>query len=305
MKSTFQIQLAGAPQANRDALVKLTNEATGQTLTVKPYLDGTVTVRDLDPGLWQVRLDHPNATVPLFESRVRLFDQPAPTFVPIKLPPELVPPPVATPVADVTPVQRAAASVKDRVQPLAAKSAGEVMRAGDWNAMAAAVIDLASAVTQLTNIVAPLGHRHPDLEDRIDRVQDQLNKFASSFGRSVLQTQRLQQIQELKANLQQVITIGGATAAQAKPATDAIATLEANIDADSATFTALLTAASSASFSLVNQLAAADPAIASHDQVKTLQKTASAHTKAGIAITPADETFAFLSAKSARSAFRG
>jgi hypothetical protein len=67
----------------------------------------------------------------------------------------------------------------------------------------------------------------------------------------------------------------------------------------------MLTGASSASFSLVNQLAAADPAIASHDQVKALQNTASAYTKAGVAVTPADETFAFLSAKSARTTFRG
>jgi hypothetical protein len=302
MKSTFQIQLGGAPQANRDALVTLANEATGQTLKVKPFLDGSVTVRDLDPGLWKVRVDHPNAAIALFDAPVRLFDQLTPTVVPIRIRPDLVPPPSTTPMADVSPVQRAASSVKERVAPLAGKSPGEAIRAADWNTMAAAVLDLASAVGELTSIVAPLGHHHPDLEQRIDGVLDQLNKFASSFGRSVLQTQRLQQVSELKANVLQVATLAGATPAQSKSATDAITQLESNLDVDSATFTSMLTTASSASFALVNQLALADPTIASHDQVKTLQNTASAYTKAGVAVTPADETFAFLAAKSTRAA---
>lgn len=305
MKSTFQIQLGGAPQAHRDATVTLANESTGQTMQVKPYLDGTVTVRDLDPGLWKVRVDHPNAAVPLFDSRVRLFDQVAPTFVPIRITPDLVPPPASTPTADLTPVQSAAAGVKDRVAPLAGKNPGEAIRASDWNTMAAALLDLASAVSELTTLVAPLGHHHADIEGRIDRVQDQLNKFASSFGRSVLQNQRQQQIAELKGNLQQVITLGAASAAQSKAATDAVAQLEANVDVDSATFTSMLTSASAASFTLVNQLAVADPNLASHDQVKSLQNTASSYTKAGVAVTPADETFAFLAAKSARVNLRG
>jgi len=299
MKSTFQIQLGGAPQANRDAVVTLANEATGQQLTLKPFLDGSLTVRDLDPGLWQVSVDHPNATIPLFESRVRLFDQTAPTFVPINIPTDVVPRPPATPIADLSPVQRAATSAKDRVRPLAGKSPGEVIRASDWNTMAGAMLDLASAVAELTTLIAPLGHAHPDIESRIDRVQDQLNKFASSFGRSQLQTQRGLQIKDLKDSLLQVITLGGATPEQSKAATDAVGQLESNIDVDSATFTSMLTNASSASFTLVNQLALADPTITSKAPVKTLQNTASTYTRAGVATTPADETFTYLAARSA------
>ena len=300
MKSTFQIQLGGAPQANRDALVTLNNESTGQTLKVKPFLDGSVTVRDLDPGLWKVRVDHPNATIPLFDSKVRLFDQVAPTFVPIRIAPEIVPPQSEVPTADRSPVQRAATGVTERVAPLAGKSPGEAIRSADWNTMAQAVMDLASAVAELTSIVAPLGHRHPEIEGRIDRVQDQLNKFSTSFGRSVLIGQRQQQLTELRASVQQVVTLGRATPAQAKPATDALAQLEANLEVDSATFTSMLTSASSASFSLVNQLALADPALAANEEVKSLQSTASAYTKAGVAVTPADETFSFLASRSAR-----
>jgi hypothetical protein len=302
MKSTFQIQLGGAPQANRDAVVTLANEATGQKLQVKPYLDGSLTVRDLDPGVWQVSVDHPNATIPLFDARVRLFDQAAPTFVPITIPPGVVPPPSTTPIADMSPVQKAVASAKDRIQPLAGKSPGEVIRASDWNTMASAMVDLAAAVVELTTLVAPLGHGHADIESRIDRVQDQLNKFAASFGRSQLQTQRASQIKDFKDNLLQVITLGGATAAQSKAATDAVGQLEANIDVDSATFTSMLTNASSASYTLVNQLALADPTIAAKDPVKSLQDAATTYTKAGVASTPADETFAYLAANSVKAA---
>jgi hypothetical protein len=302
MKSTFQFQLGGAPQANRDATVNLTNEATGQKLQLKPYLDGSLIVRDLDPGLWQLSVDHPNATIPLFEQRVRLFDQTAPTFVPININPGVVPPPISTPIADVSPVQKAAASVKERMQPLAGKNPGEVIRASDWNTMAAAMVDLAGAVAELTTLIAPLGHRHPEIDARIDVLQDQMNKFSTSFGRSLLQSQRAQQIADLKGNLQQVITLGGATATQSKAATDAVAQLEQNIDVDSSTFTSMLTNASSASFTLVNQLTLSDPTLAQKDPVKNLQNTASSYTKSGVATTPADETFAFLSAKSVRAA---
>src|SRR5262249_23353801 len=143
-------------------------------------------------------VDHPNSPVPLFDSRVRLFDQPAPTFVPIAITPGIVPKPPTTPAADLSPVQKAASSVKDRVAPLGGKSPGEVIRAADWNALCGAVVDLAGAVSQLTTLVSPAGHGHPDIQTRIDALQDQLNKFATSFGRAQLQTQRTSQIGDLK-----------------------------------------------------------------------------------------------------------
>lgn len=300
MKSTFQIQLAGAPEANRDAVVTLVNEGTGQKLQVKPYLDGSLTVRDVDPGLWQVSVDHPNSPVPLFDSRVRLFDQPAPTLLPINIPHGIVPKPPTPAVADLSPVQKAAAAVKDRVAPLGGKSPGEVIRAADWNALSSAVIDLANAVTQLTTLVAPAGHGHPEIQSRIDTLQDQLNKFATSFGRAQLQTQRASQIDEIKNLVGRVAAAGSATGTQTKPVDDAIKQLADNIDVDSATFTSMLSGASSAAYTLLNQLSLSNPTLPAQDSAKELQAKAGAYTKAGIATTPADETFIYLGARAAR-----
>jgi hypothetical protein len=302
MKSTFQIQLGGAPQVNRDAVVTLTHEATGQKLQLKPFLDGSLMVRDVDPGLWQIAVDHPNATVPLFESRVRLFDQKAPTLVPINIRPDVAPPPKATPIADLTPIQQAAASARERIAPLSGKSPGEVIRSSDWNALAAAVIDVAGALGELTTLVAPLGHGHLDIQARLDTLQDQLNKFATSFGRAQLQGQRADQITQIRALVQQVATAGGATAAQTKPVDDALAQLDANVDVDSGTFTSMLTGASSAAFTLVNQLSLTNPNLPAQDSAKELQATAGAYSKGGVATSGADETVLHLGAKASRAA---
>src|SRR4051794_20201976 len=85
-KGTFEFQLTGFPAANRDAEITLTNDATGQTLTRNPFLDGSLVVRDLDPGLWSVKVTHPNAISTIFQSKVRLFPQVPPTRVPIPIP---------------------------------------------------------------------------------------------------------------------------------------------------------------------------------------------------------------------------
>src|SRR5215831_7015227 len=102
-------QLSGFPMANRDAVVTLTNAASGQTITRSPFLDGSLIIRDLDPGIWQMKVTHPNLVTPVYQQLIRVFPQPTPTFVPVPIPPAVFQDtPIATvPEANLGPVQQA------------------------------------------------------------------------------------------------------------------------------------------------------------------------------------------------------
>ena len=69
--------------AARDATVKLVNQTTGAAVERKPFLDGTLLVRDLDPGMYEVEVRHPNLTQAVARQKVRLFPQPRPTVITI------------------------------------------------------------------------------------------------------------------------------------------------------------------------------------------------------------------------------
>lgn len=213
-QASFDIRLEGYTPANRDATVTLVNQATGQELTRKPFLDGSLLVRDLDPGNWEMTVLHPNLINAIDRRVVRLFPQPMPTRVPVIVRPDLFrdTPIRDIPDADVAPVQQAAATVARNVAPLAGKSAGEVIRAEDWNVMAAAVSDLAKAVTELTQLVSPRGHDHPEIAEKISEVQGNIQRFTDSFGRSLLELRREIESQNLRRRLTDVLDRGGAGA---------------------------------------------------------------------------------------------
>lgn len=256
-KGSFNIQLQGYTPANRDATVRLVNQSTGVAIERKPFLDGSLVVRDIDPGLYQLEVTHPNLLAPITQKPIRLIPQITPTFVPVIVPPQLF---RDTPIRDIpdkdlTPVQQAATGVKAQLQPISAKASGEVIRASDWNSLVDAVMDLANSVLELTQLVTPHGHAHPEIEEKFDEVQGNIRRFADSFGRSLLELRRDIEAQRLRGNVQDVLV-----AAQAPEVTRArligrIAELERNVQADTTLFTRSLTQAGNALLTEVNELA--------------------------------------------------
>jgi hypothetical protein len=184
-KGTFDIRLQGFPQANRDATVKLTNQITGISIERKPFLDGQLLLRDLDAGPYEMEVRHPNLITPIDQRRIRLIPQPFPTRIPVPIKPDLFrdTPIRDIPDADLAPVQQTASSVASSMGPIGGKAPGEVIRSNDWNTMVTAVTDLANAVAELTRLVAPIGHNHPEIETKIGEVQGNIRRFADSFGR--------------------------------------------------------------------------------------------------------------------------
>jgi hypothetical protein len=210
-KSSLSIKLQNYPPANRDAVVTLTNPVTGQTLDRKPFLDGTLLVRDLDPGQWQIAVKHPNVVGPLFTGVVHTLPVPQPTYVPVPIrPDDFRDTPIRDlPDADLGPVQQTISAARTTAGAVGGKAPGEAIRATDWNQLVNAVSDVAGAVLELTSLVSPRGHDHPEIASKIDEVQGNLRRFIESFGNSVLELRRDIESQNLRRVTTKVLDAGG------------------------------------------------------------------------------------------------
>jgi hypothetical protein len=260
--AAVNVKLSGATFANRDATITLVNQATGQTIQRKPFLDGSLLVRDVDPGLWQMTVNHPNLVVPIDQRIIRIFPQVPPTVVPVPISPALFQdvPVAETPLADLTPVQQAATTARDRLVPVGSKAPGEAIRADDWNTLVGAVGDLASAVLQLTTLVAPVGHDHPEIAAALGQVQNNLRSFAQSFGDSLVELRREIETEVLRRNINDVLALGQASEDTRQLLVDRVTALEAATQSDTTVFTQNLATTGSLLLNEVNNMAVAQGA---------------------------------------------
>lgn len=241
-KAAFDIRLEGYPPANRGAMITLVNQATGQQVTRPPFLDGSLTIRDLDPGDWQMTVTHANLINPIETRVVHLFPQPTPIFVPVIVQPDLFrdSPIRDIPDADLAPVQQTAAAVAASLPRVGGKSAGEVIRAEDWNVLVAAVSDLATSVAELTRIVSPQGHDHPEIAEKIGEVQGNILRFTESFGQSLLELRREIESQNVRTRFDDVLNLAGADTAIRDRINLRIADMEATAQGPTARWTTQL-----------------------------------------------------------------
>jgi hypothetical protein len=256
-KADVNIRLQGFPAANRDASVSLTSEATGKKINTKPFLDGTVMVRGLDPGMYEVEVRHPNLVLPVEKRRIRVFPQTQPTQVNIQVP-ELIFKDSKiedTPDMNLTPVQLAAAAAGARAQQAGGKVAGEAIQSADWNALAGAVVDLAAAVSQLTLLVSPRGHDHPEIVAKIDEVQGNLRTFSEAFGKTVLEIRRQFEADHLRKNTEEVLTLAEVPPATRKDLFNRLDLLKLNVQKDPVQYTQQLANFSSAMLDQINDIA--------------------------------------------------
>lgn len=195
----LNLQLNTKSTYNRDMMVELTNQATGQKVNVKPYLDGKVLARNIDPGQWRAVVKHPNLLFPIYDRPVRVFSD-RPTFVPIQIPTNIFEntPIEDTPDADLAPVQAKFDDAAAAASAQANKLAGQPIYSDDWNAMAGTVADVARANNDLSGLVSPIGHDHPEIVAKIEEVQANLQRFYDLFGRSLAQLQRQVQLLALQ-----------------------------------------------------------------------------------------------------------
>lgn len=294
-RATAFVQLQGYTPANRDAMVKLVNEATGAVIERKPFLDGSLTVRDLDPGYYQLQVAHPNLVNLIDNRRIRLFPQPAPTFVPVPIRPDLFrdTPIRDIPDADLGPVQSTAAAVREQLRPLGTKGPGEAIRAADWNSLVDAVGDLAQAVLELTRLVAPQGHNHPEIAEKIDEVQGNVRRFAEAFGKSLVELRREIETEDLDKTVRNVLDLAEATPEIRERMTARLTELRAAAQSDTPNFTQKLANAGSLYLTTINELAQARGAEAdnfrANPEVQKLAGIAQTYFTAGTQTRPESE----------------
>ena len=192
----LNLQLNTKSDYNRDMVVELTNQATGQIKTVKPFLDGKVVARNIDAGQWRAVVKHPNLLFPLYDRPLKVLPN-RPTFVPVVIPDTIFENSAIadTPDADLGPTQDKFSAAVSAANVQANKLAGQPIYADDWNTLSGTVADLAQSNLDLSNLVSPLGHDHPEIADKINEVQANLQRFYDLFGRSLAQLQR--QVQQL------------------------------------------------------------------------------------------------------------
>ena len=292
---SLNIQLQGYTPANRDAIVRLVNQSTGAVIERKPFLDGSLLVRNVDAGMYQLEVRHPNLVTPIEQRPIRLLPQLTPVLVPVIVPPDLFrdSPIRDIPDKDLTPVQQAATTARAQLAPISAKGPGEVIRAADWNSLVDAVMDLANAVIELTTLVSAQGHPHPEIAEKIDEVQGNVRRFAESFGRSLLELRRDIETQRLRKNVEDVLVAGAATDAIRTRLLDRVTTLETTVQADTSQFTRNLTQTGNQLLTEINDLANAQGGGADTflrlPQVVQLTETARSYVQAGTQVRPEAE----------------
>ncbi len=293
MKAAFNFQLQGYQPAFRDATISLVHEATGQTFERKAFLDGSLVVRDLDPGFYQVSVRHPNLINVIDQRRVRLFPQPAPTKIFVPVPADIFrdTPIRDIPDADLAPVQQTAASVNATVSPIGSKQPGEAILASDWNLMASAIQDLANTVLALTKLVSPKGHDHPEIAEKIDEVQGNIVRFSEAFGRSLVELRREIEATKLRRKINDNIT--SRNPERGLRMLERIDELELLIHEPTINYTRKLNSLSNLIVSEIQAIAveqgeAADAFLA-EPGVKELNERAQQHIAAGTSIKPEQE----------------
>jgi hypothetical protein len=195
----LNLQLDSRPEVNRDISVELTAAATGRKMTLRPFMDGSLSVANIDAGDWRIKVRHPNLTFDIADRLIRVFRD-RPTFVPVKLPKDLLENAPIRDVADADfgPTRLKLSESEETAQRHARKLAGQPIYADDWNELSQTLAATARAASEITTLASPQGHNHPELEAKLAEVQGNLERITDVFGTAIAQLQRAQQIDALR-----------------------------------------------------------------------------------------------------------
>lgn len=196
----LKLNILGFPAVNKDLTVELTDPTSGDVVkSGRPFLDGTLSLPQVAPGAYEVAIKHPNLAIPVIRQPIRVLPV-GDTNVSVLIDPSRF---RNTPIQDIPdanlgPVRDAASTVQQTVTPLAVKRPGEAITSADWNNLAGAVGSLAEGVVQLTRLVSPTGHNHPELESKINEIQGNFTTLLDTLTTAMSELQRQIQAERIR-----------------------------------------------------------------------------------------------------------
>jgi hypothetical protein len=229
----LNLNILGFPAVNRDLTVQITDPTSGDVVkTGRPFLDGTLSLPAVAPGAYEIALLHPNLALPVLRQPIRVLPI-GDTQISLLIDPSRFrnTPIVDVPDANLGPVRDAATTVQQTVQPLAAKRPGESITSSDWNSLAGSVASLAEAVSQLTRLVSPVGHNHPELEDKINEIQGNFTTLLDTVTTAMTELQRQIQAERIRKQVGSLADLAGLAAdnPRRQALTDALTQLDRGV----------------------------------------------------------------------------
>ncbi|MBJ6369929.1 hypothetical protein [Sedimentitalea arenosa] len=228
--NNLSMNILGFPAVNKDIDVEIRDVLTNAVVQQrKPFLDGTVTFPRMRPGSYEVVLKHPNLALPVARRPIRVLPKGPTKITMIIDPSQFRDTPIADiPDADLSPVRQVTEGVAALMAQLGEKEAGELIKAEDWNALVDNLRQTAEAVTELTRLVAPTGHNHPELEDKFDEVTGNFRSALEILNTAMVELQRQIQTLSFRKTVDDVLDSAGIDreSTQAKPWRDIVDRLE-------------------------------------------------------------------------------
>jgi len=205
--NNLTLNILGFPAVNKDLKVEIRDPLTQNVVReVKPFLDGTVRVPNIEPGAYEVFVKHPNIATTVLRRPIRVLPTEETNISVLIDPAQFRNTPIEDiPEANLAPVHDLAKSVAETVTPLGAKVAGEAILARDWNTMASAIRDLANAVAELTRLVTPTGHDHRELITKFEEVTGNFQGLVNSVTAALTEIQRQIQTQRFRKEVEDLL----------------------------------------------------------------------------------------------------
>lgn len=224
------LSILGFPAINKDLDVEVRDTMTNAVVqSAKPFGDGSVTFPRVNPGSYELHVKHPNLAMPVLRRPLRVLPK-GPTKVTVVIDPsQFRDTPVADiPDADLTPVRQLTEGVAASMADLGDKAPGELIRSDDWNGLVDNVRSTAEAVSELTRLVSPHGHNHPELEAKFDEVTGNFRSALEILNTTLVELQRQIQTLSFRKTIDDVLVEAdidrGSTAA--RPFLDIVGRLE-------------------------------------------------------------------------------
>jgi phage shock protein A len=214
----LKMNLVGFPAVNRDLKVQVRDPITQEVVReVSPFLDGSVRIPGLAAGNYDIQVIHPNMILPVMRRPIRVLPV-GETAITVMIDPSkfLNTPIEDIPEANLGPIADMTQSIAATVAPLASKIPGEAIRSTDWNMLAAAVRDLSDTTGELSRVVSPVGHNHPELEAKINEMSSNFQTLLDSMSQALAGLQRQLQMLSLRRQVDDVLDKAGLAAESAQ-----------------------------------------------------------------------------------------